>query len=186
MSTLFTSAAVSAIAILAASLIVTDAWTYYAPTFLTLTVVMLQLINARNAALAKGIISKHAHSLLDEEKRVLLAAPSLIIPHFVHISTFARVDGSTAGFVVTLAGVISGIAYMFCEQWILSALCLAVVAICWIRKMPAMFLSNDSQTDSDRAAWMTAGYGLHTDERERLGVVFRNLLEKLARLLKES
>ena len=182
--TLLLSASFTGILFLVISLFIPGVWTYYVPALLSVTVLLVQLQDARNKTFAKQIIARHPDSLLEVEQQMLLRSPSLFVPHLRLITLIAKADLGSAATIVLFICAISALVFLFFTEWLACAICAFILFYLWQSKITSAFLTNDPQKDAQRAAWRLDGYTVPEDHLDYLCTVYADLITKLENLLK--
>jgi len=109
------------------SLIGVMIWPYLVPSALIFSHLWLRAYNYRFKSLALLILEKNPELFEEEiEKDIFLSSPSIFLAPFNYITTFARLDFTSAVVYSMFISIIYGIYSIFKSEWIV------VIACAWI------------------------------------------------------
>lgn len=150
------------------SLIGVTIWPYLVPTALIFSHLWLRAYNYRFKSIALRILEKNPDLFEEEiEKDIFLSAPSIFLARFNYITTFARLDFTSAIVYSMFISIIYGIYSVFKSEWVV------VLACAWI--------VYDSTIGNIAASFETAEH-----EQNILHAGFRYLKSKKKSILKAS
>ena len=145
MFTTFFSFLIVGIIFYALSVIGVTIWLYVVPSALISSHLWLRVYNYRFKSIALLIIEKNP-KLFDEEieKEIFLSSPSVFLAQYGYITTFARLDFTSATAYSMFISIIYGIYSAFKSEWIVVLACAWIVYDSSIGNIAAAFEAGDN------------------------------------------
>lgn len=115
-------------------------WTYFVPSALIFSHLWLRVLNYRFKSVALLILEKNSKLFEEEiEKEIFLSSPSVFLAPFNYITSFARLDFTSAIAYSMFISIIYGIYSAFKSEWVVVLACVWIVYNSTIGNIAAAF-----------------------------------------------